>query len=205
MSTRKTINNKKYSELFIIIRQFFIQKFPEFGHKPSMKKIADTLGVPWHRVRDWAYGSKPGTSDILLLADTLGLSMRWLLGGDGDPQPLPPQKAILVPGAAIGATRLALPGGGEAGLAPALPEDTAESEAASSWPETAARCAILEDDLRLEREEMRRKDAELRDLHREHQRVLRENADLRERVARLEAQSFKPGVTGLSAADNPAA
>ena len=52
-----------------------------------MKKIADTLGVPWHRVRDWAYGSKPGTSDILLLADTLGLSMRWLLGGDGDRSP----------------------------------------------------------------------------------------------------------------------
>lgn len=170
-----------------------------------MKKMADTLGVPWHRVRDWAYGSKPGTPDILLLADTLGLSMRWLLGGGGEPQALPSHKAIVLPGAAINAARLALPEGAEAGLDPALPEGAPGSETASILPETAKRCALLEEDLRLEREEMRRKDAELRDLHREHQRVLHENADLRERVARLEAQSLKPSAAKLSAAGGPAA
>lgn len=188
MSTKKSKEDMKRPELFNIVVSFFIKKYPEYGPNPKMTKIAKELGVPWHRVRDWANGSQPGADDVLRLADNLGLSLRWLLGGGGAPLEVDSEKVILLPGTAIGAD-----------TALALPEGPTDSEAVPAQPEVTARCTRLEEDLRLEREEMRRKDAELRELHREHQRVLRENADLRERVARLEAQSLKPELTGLSA------
>ena len=77
-------------------------------------------------------------------------------------------------------------------------EPTSQAKAAPKPEAGCPRCAKLEQELKQEREERREVCAENRQLHRDKEKLLLENAELRERLARLETSQNKK----LTVSDN---
>lgn len=82
-----------------------------------------------------------------------------------------------------------------------LPQSTPKLENAAQA--ICPRCSMLEDELRIERKEQKELVAENRQLHRDKETLLRENGELREKVARLEERKRRYEIThGLYVEDD---
>lgn len=50
----------------------------------AQKDLAEKLGVPYHRIRDYENGSAGISTELLQLLSSLGISLNWLITGEGN-------------------------------------------------------------------------------------------------------------------------
>jgi len=68
-----------WAEQYEIIKD----KISSEGGSPSLKGVADRLGVSRGKVQAWAGGQRPSADDLELIGRELGFSAGWLLFGEG--------------------------------------------------------------------------------------------------------------------------
>lgn len=75
-----------FREPFKIVYKIYLQSRLAGTHGNSFSGFARCLGVSYGRVQTWREGKRwPGSEDIVLMHDRLGLSYQWLLTGTGEP------------------------------------------------------------------------------------------------------------------------
>ncbi len=76
-----------WPQQFEIIKEIISKKLGAGEEKLTYQNIADFFGVKRGKVEAWTKGQRPSSSDLELIGRRLNLSPRWLLFGEGEPQP----------------------------------------------------------------------------------------------------------------------
>ncbi|HIV65796.1 MAG TPA: helix-turn-helix domain-containing protein [Candidatus Mailhella excrementigallinarum] len=143
----------------------------------SRRAFGEQIGTTESTLRNYEKGtSLPDAQFLKDICQKLHVSPRWLLLGTGPKQDI---RTIEYP------------------LPPEGPTAT------PSTPQSHDRCVELEEELKVERKERRELADENRQLHRDKETLLRENGELREKVARLEERKRRYEIThGLYVEDD---
>lgn len=76
---------KNWDQRFEIIKKLAAKKFSSASGKFSPKTFEESLGLSSKKWHAWAGGQVPSTEDMGKIAKTLGLSLDWLILGEGEP------------------------------------------------------------------------------------------------------------------------
>ena len=75
----------EWNEQFEIVKKVFAKAIEKRGGTFSISALDRFLDLETKRARYWERGQRPSASDLIRISDKLGLSLRWLISGDGEP------------------------------------------------------------------------------------------------------------------------
>lgn len=75
-----------WAQQFQIIKEIASKKIATAGGRFSLAQLDRLLGITPGKSRHWDKGQRPSADDLELLARKLGLSPRWLLLREGEPE-----------------------------------------------------------------------------------------------------------------------
>lgn len=84
----------KWDQQFEVITEIAEKYFSKRGLTYSQTAFENLLGLSRGKLTHWKKGQRPSSGDLEMLAKTLGLSPRWLLTGEGNPEGNPPMDAL---------------------------------------------------------------------------------------------------------------
>lgn len=151
-----------------------LQRLKEALSAKSDSEVARLLGISQQAISNAKANNKLPDAWVRIAAERFELSADWLFFGRGSMRPLcaPSQQ---------------------------IPREGHQESQVHSTPqeipsptETCPQCAVLKEELRIEREERREATATVLKLYREKEGLLRENAELKIQLARLEATNSAP-------------
>jgi hypothetical protein len=74
-----------WQEQFVIIKKIASEKMRQAGKTFSISALDRFLDLETKRARYWDRGQRPTASDLVRISDKLGISLRWLVTGEGEP------------------------------------------------------------------------------------------------------------------------
>ena len=75
----------EWNEQFEIVKKVFARAIEKQGGAFSISALDRFLELETKRARYWERGQRPSSTDLIRISDKLGLSLRWLISGEGEP------------------------------------------------------------------------------------------------------------------------